>query len=205
MNRIIIIILSGLLLFGCTKPPLSPQIDDTETATDIVNKALVAKKYCVENDFNTEFCILIDMSIHSGKKRFFVWDFESNSASKSYMVSHGCCDNLWLLDQSASNPTFSNIPDSHCSSLGKYKIGDRGWSNFGVNINYRLQGLEETNSNANSRDIVFHSWEEVTDEEVFPRGTAEGWGCPAIADNSFLEIDPLLRNSEKPVLMWIYK
>ena len=91
------------------------------------------------------------------------------------------------------------------SSLGKYKIGDRGWSSFGVNINYRLHGLDETNSNANKRDIVFHSWEEIKDAEVYPAGTPEGWGCPAISDKAFLAVDKLLKNQAQPTLMWIYK
>ncbi|WP_317616906.1 murein L,D-transpeptidase catalytic domain-containing protein, partial [Elizabethkingia miricola] len=42
-----------------------------------------------------------------------------------------------------------------------------------------MHGLEETNSNALKRVIVFHSWDKMSDEEVFPKGSPEGWGCPA--------------------------
>lgn len=153
---------------------------------------------------NEEFCILVDMSIHSGKKRLFVYDFKEHKVLSSYLVSHGCCDNIWSSDQSKTNPSFSNVPDSHCSSLGKFKIGERGYSSFGVNTKYLLHGLESTNSNALERDIVFHSWSMVNDEETFPQGTPEGWGCPAVSNNSFLEIDELLKNADKPTLMWIY-
>jgi hypothetical protein len=45
----------------------------------------------------------------------------------------------------------------------------------------------------------------VSDEEVYPNGTPEGWGCPTISNKSFLKLDPILKASNKPVLMWIYK
>jgi hypothetical protein len=60
------------------------------------------------------------------------------------------------------------------------------------NIKYVLHGLEQKNSNALMRTIVFHSWEKVTDEEVYPNGTPEGWSCPTLLNNSFKIVDPLL-------------
>lgn len=168
-------------------------------------KAQEAQKFCKDNGMNQDFCILIDMSKHSGKKRFYVWRFINQEPIAEHLVTHGCGDNPHSLDHSKTNPKFSNTEDTHLSSLGKYKIGDRGWSNWGVNINYRLYGLDQTNSNANNRDIVFHSWGEIADTEVYPAGTPEGWGCPAISDNAFLAVDKLLKNQTKPTLMWIYK
>jgi hypothetical protein len=38
-----------------------------------------------------------------------------------------------------------------------------------------MHGLEKTNSNALQRFIVFHSWNLMSDEEVFPKGSPEGW------------------------------
>jgi hypothetical protein len=153
---------------------------------------------------NTEFCILVDMSIHSGENRFFIYDFGKNSTIKSGLCSHGCCDNAWGSDYTKQNPVFSNIPGSHCSSVGKYRIGKRGYSNWGINVNYRLHGLETTNSKAYSRDIVLHSWDMVPDRELFPEGTPEGWGCPAISNKLMRELDKMLKKSHTPVLLWIY-
>jgi len=168
-------------------------------------KAAEALQFCKSNKMNEKVCILIDMSIHSGLRRFFVWDFEKDTISYSFLVGHGCCNNPWSEDDSKENPVFSNVDGSHCSSLGKYKIGERAFSNWGVNIKYVLHGLEKSNSNAYKRLIVFHSWELVSDEEIYPEGTAEGWGCPTISNNSFKKIDPILKKAEKPVLMWMYK
>ncbi|TSA51417.1 MAG: hypothetical protein D4R43_00760 [Sphingobacteriales bacterium] len=51
--------------------------------------------------------------------------------------------------------------------------------------------------------MVLHSWEAVTDEEIFPKGSAESWGCPAVPNNFMLMLDELLKASDKPVLLWI--
>ena len=161
-----------------------------------------AKNYCEENNLNTDFFIMADLSIHSGKKRFFLVDF-NEGITDSFMVSHGCCDLQWNNDLSKSNPTFSNTPNSYCSSLGKYIIGERGVSNWGVRTKYLLHGMEETNSNALKRDIVFHSWERVTDDEVYPNGTPEGHGCPAISNNAFIYIDKKLQQANRRTLLWM--
>lgn len=167
-------------------------------------KAKEALAFCKKNNYNKDFCILIDMSIHSGLNRFFIYEFKKNVISKSMLVGHGCGNYPWSQDWSRDNPSFSNVDGSHCSSIGKYKIGKRAWSDWGINIKYVLHGLEKTNNNAESRYIVFHSWEKVPEKEIYPDGTAEGWGCPTISNNNMKIIDPLLKRSKKPVLMWIY-
>lgn len=168
-------------------------------------KALEALEYCRVEGMNTDYCILIDMSIHSGKKRLFVYDFKTDSLMSSGLCSHGCCQLMWGLDWTKTTPKFSNVPNSHCSSLGKYRLGARGYSNFGIHVNYKLHGLESTNSKALERCIVLHSWEMVTDEETYPKGTAEGWGCPAVSNAQMMYLDDLLKKAEKPVLLWIYQ
>ena len=144
------------------------------------------------------------MSLHSGKKRLFVWDFKKDSIVLSGLCSHGCCANSWSSDQSKENVKFSNVPDSHCSSKGKYKLGKRGYSNWGVNINYAMHGLEPTNNNSVKREIVFHSWDMVSNDEVYPSGSPEGWGCPCISNDMFLKIDPIIKDEKTPVLFWIF-
>lgn len=167
-------------------------------------KAEEALKFCTSQNFNTDFCILIDMSLHSGVKRFLIWDFKNNSISKKYLVGHGCGSNSWSKDDSKDRPEFSNEDGSHLSSLGKYKLQGRGYSDWGINIKYLMHGLEETNSNALKRFIVFHSWNLMSDEEIFPKGSPEGWGCPTVSNKAMQEIDPMIQHSKKPVLMWIY-
>jgi hypothetical protein len=180
---------------------IKPEIDAAKTH----KKAQEALEFCKKNKFNTDYAILIDMSLHSGVKRLFVYDFNENKIIQKHLVGHGCGIHQWSFDGSKNSPEFSNEDGSHLSSLGKYKIGERGVSEWGVKTKYLMHGLEESNSNALKRFIVFHSWEKMSDEEVFPNGSPEGWGCPTVSNNAFRAIDPILKNSRKPVLMWIYQ
>lgn len=164
-----------------------------------------ALHYCVKNKLQKNYYLLVDLNIHSGKKRFFIYDFNKKAIIKSYMVSHGCGDNKWNNTFSKDNPKISNEFDSHCSSIGKYIIGKRGTSQWGIRVKYLLKGKDKTNSNALERAIVLHSWEEIPNDEVYPEGTPEGWGCPAVSNEAMKEIDAKLKKSVKPVLLWVIK
>ena len=52
-------------------------------------KADTALSFCKEKNMNTDFCILIDMKIHSGKNRFFIWDFKNDTILGAGMCAHG--------------------------------------------------------------------------------------------------------------------
>lgn len=176
-----------------------------EAGNCIEDKAAQAEAFCQQEGYNTDFCILIDMSLHSGFDRLFVYDLKADSILDQGLCAHGCGQAEWGEDETKTNPVFSNTPESHCSSLGKYRIGDRGYSSWGIHVNYKLHGLEESNSNAFERYIVLHSWEAVPEQELFPLGTPEGWGCPAISNALMHRIDERLQATELPVLMWIYE
>ena len=207
VNRLRKFLLGNILFIfsvGCgasqTEAELALPLNNQKTR----NKAAEALTFCKANGYSTNYCILIDFSVHSGLNRLVLWDFNSNKALHSFLVSHGCGNKQWSSDQTKINPEFSNVHESYRSSLGKYKIGERGYSNWGVHIKYLLHGLESSNSQALARTIVFHSWDNIPDAEPYPRGTPEGWGCPAVSNNAFRRIDPYLKGSAKPVLMWIY-
>ena len=168
----------------------------------LFKKAAIAFAYCRKNKMDTTICLLADMKIHSGNFRFFVWNFQTKAIIDSGMLSHGCGKNPWSNTKSKDNPTFSNIDGSHLSSLGKYKILQRNYSDWGIHVNYSLKGLESTNNNAQKRTIVLHSWEDVPETEIYPNGTPEGWGCPAINNGFMKRLDKLLQNAKQPVLLW---
>lgn len=170
----------------------------------LLSKEKEALEFCKTNNYDTTFCILIDMKIHSGKNRLFVWNFQNDSVLEKGLCSHGCGEYMWGEDETKTSPIFSNTPDSHCSSNGKYKIGKRGYSQWGINVNYKLHGLESTNKNAYKRYIVLHSWEMIPSNQPYPEGTPEGWGCPAVSNEIMKKLDSRLKKSTKPVLLWIF-
>lgn len=98
---------------------------------------------------------------------------------------------------------FNNTSNSHCSMKGKYKVGKRAYSSWGIHIKYILHGLEKSNCNAEKRDVVLHSWEAVANEEVYPNVSPLSWGCPAVSIDFFKVLDTKLKASKKPVLLWI--
>jgi hypothetical protein len=86
---------------------------------------------------------------------------------------------------------------------GKYKIGNRDYSSWGINVKYWLHGLEATNKNAVKRVVVLHSWNAVKNKEIYPKYSPLSWGCPAVSNEFMEKIDIRLQDSQKPVLLWI--
>lgn len=168
------------------------------------NKADNALLYSKKKGFDLNHAFLVDFSIHSGKNRFFVWDYKKDTVIHSSLCAHGTGT-----DNNRSTYTdikYSNKEGSYCSSLGKYKIGARSYSKWGINVHYKMHGLEPTNDNAFKRIVVLHSYELVPETETYPRHLPLGYslGCPVINDFVMKKVDDLLKTKDKPVLLWIY-
>ena len=186
------------LLIGCNKK--SKIIDDKP---DYLAFHKEAKVFCKTEKFNEDYYFLIDLSIHSGKNRFFIVDLKTNKVITKNLVTHGSCDVLSANKTKREKAKFSNEDNSHCSSNGKYKIGTRDASSWGIGVKYWLEGLEKTNNNAQNRVVVLHSWDAVANKEIYPKYSPLSWGCPAVSDNFMKILDEKLQKSKKPVLLWI--
>lgn len=174
---------------------------DPTTEKDYRSKHAEALAFCNRSGLNTDYYFLVDMSIHSGKNRFFICDFRKITDRK--LVTHGSCDVLQANTEKWEKASFSNAQNSHCTAKGKYSIGKRDYSSWGIKVKYWLHGLEPTNSNAEQRVVVLHSWSAVSDSEIFPDYTPLSWGCPAVSDDFMRELDVKLQATQKPVLLWI--
>ena len=135
-----------------------------KTELEIKTKTTESFQFAKKNKMDTTICILIDMKISSGKYRLIVFDFQKDSILLEGLCAHGSGTTESVNDI----PIFSNEENSHCTSLGKYKVGSRAYSSWGIHINYKLNGLESTNNNAFKRTIVLHSWEGICDAEIYP-------------------------------------
>lgn len=160
-------------------------------------KAMELKFYARQHEYNSGFCFLIDMSIPSGKNRFYVYNFENDGVELAGLVTEGMGRNPYNRQLE-----FSNEEGSLCTSLGKYKIGNSYSGKYGTA--YRLHGLDETNNNALKRCVVLHGYDCVPDDEVFPGQICKSEGCPMVSPAFFQELKTYLDQSERPVLLLIY-
>jgi hypothetical protein len=139
------------------------------------------------------------MSTYPGNYRCFLVNLRTGEIVHASRCAHGTGKKSTLL-----KPVFSNTSGSHCTSLGKYLIGSRSWSNWGIHVHYKLHGLESTNSNAFKRTVVFHSHWSMPQKEsigIFSMGCSHG--CPVVDNKSMKIFDNLLKK-EKKVILWIY-
>lgn len=155
-----------------------------------------AKQFCEQRKYNTSVFFLVDMQMHSGRKRFFAIDMGTDSVVASGLVAHGVCGIFF-----SATASFSNEPGLGCSSLGRYKIGNKYNGRFGAA--YKLHGLDSTNSNAYKRNVVLHSYYEVPDIEIHPAHVCNSLGCPMVSKNFFKTLANIIDTSKKPVLLWI--
>jgi hypothetical protein len=191
------LLLLSLLSFVCCNNTIEPL---PKKYTSQHKEALT---YCKDNDFNTDYYFLIDLSVHPGKNRFFIYDFATKKITDEKLVTHGSCDQFTENKEKWEKAKFSNKINSHCSMKGKFKIGKRDYSSWGIKVKYWLHGLEDTNNNAMNRVVVLHSWDAVANEEIYPQVSPLSWGCPAVSNEFMWVLDAKLKLTKKPVLLWI--
>jgi len=152
--------------------------------------------YAKEHAYNSQYCFMVDMKIESGKKRFFVYNLKKDSVELSGLVTNGSGKT------SSGSTQFSNVPNSLCTSLGKYKIGNSYMGRFG--LAFKLYGLDNTNSKAFDRFVVLHSHSCVPNEETAPFPICESWGCPTVAPAFLTQLKTYIDKAVQPVLLNIY-
>ncbi|MDR1408212.1 MAG: murein L,D-transpeptidase catalytic domain family protein [Tannerella sp.] len=200
---VLLAVAAGLSVFLLSSGAISMtrQPDRDSLSAHLKLKADSALQYCKDNGFSEKHCMLVNFNLHSGKARFFIWDFERDTIVRSSLCAHGYGGN-----STTRRPEYSNVEGSFCSSPGRYRTGIPAYSRFGIHIHYKLHGLEPTNSNAFRRIVVLHSYKYVPDGEIYPLHLPMGYsaGCPVISDAAMREVDTLLKNSDKPFLLWIF-
>ncbi len=115
-----------------------------------------------------------DFTLSSNKKRMWVIDIKAKKVLFHSLVAHG----MGTGEEFAT--TFSNISESHQSSLGFYTTGETYIGNNGYSL--KLNGVDGSfNSNAYDRAIVIHGADYVS--EQFAKDNerlGRSHGCPAL-------------------------
>ena len=171
--------------------------EDAALKTKLHRKWEGAIPFIQQKGLHAKFSFFIDMSLPSGRPRFFVYDNKADSVLFSGPVTHGRCNQEWL-----EGRRYSNTVGSGCTSLGKYRTGTSYHGRFG--LAYKLHGLESSNSNAFKRYVVLHSHECVPENGV-EDDICQSDGCPTVAPGFLKKLDALLRSADKPVLLWIFE
>lgn len=155
----------------------------------------LALTYYTENaeDFdNQRYVSVVDMNMHSGKKRWFLLDLKDNSM-QTYHVAHG----------KGSDPNhdgyadrFSNTPQSKQTSIGYYQVSETYYGKYGLSV--KMDGLSRTNSKARQRYIVIHGANYVNKNNSVQ---GRSWGCPALQMDLSAGVINKIKNGS---LMFIY-
>ncbi len=172
-------------------------ISNKEILTRLNGHASSLLAYAKENGYNTSTCFLVDMSVGSGKNRFFVFDLTKNVVVDAGLVAHGRCNKDWL-----NGRQYGNEVGCGCTSLGRYKIGYPYTGRFGRA--YKLYGLDATNSNAFRRFVVLHSYTAVPNDEVDPLPICQSDGCPMVSTAFLQKLGKIIDQSPQPILLYIY-
>jgi hypothetical protein len=154
---------------------------------DVFDKAIkgyvsLLKKGVIKNKRYLTIC---DMNQSSKVKRFYLIDLEKKKVLMNLRVAHG--ENSG--EEYATK--FSNIIESHQSSLGFYITGAPYQGENGNSL--KLYGQEiGFNDQAYNRAVVVHGSEYITDA-YFKKNKKIGrsWGCPAISSkeiNAYIQL-----------------
>jgi hypothetical protein len=156
-----------------------------------------AKTYIRRNGLNQQLCFMIDMGLHSGRNRFFVYDLTADTILHSGLVAHGSCNTSFLQDA-----RFSNTVGCGCSAQGRYRIGYRYKGQFG--FAYKLYGLDTSNNHAFERNIVLHAYDCVPDTETYPAPICNSLGCTMVSYVFLNRLTEHIQKSTRPILLWMF-
>lgn len=183
--------------------PIATEATKNLTAKEITDSRIAAEVKSIreflkqKTNYNSDLVFLIDMKILSGRNRFFIYDLKKGEVIDRGLVAHGSGSETGI----EGRLKFSNVNKSLATSLGKYSIGNSYNGQFGKA--YKLYGLDKSNSNAYSRNIVLHKYSKMPYEEQI-HGVCNSYGCPMVNETYFKRIEKILDASEKEILMDIY-
>ena len=162
----------------------------------VTERAQALREFCSREGYNTRVALFVDLSRHSGRRRFVAWDMERNMPIFTCPVSHG--SGAERSHVRSAYARTSNADGSHLSSLGRALIAERYEGRYGVA--YRLDGLDATNSNLRPRCVVLHGWEHTTSFPIFPCATVGSFGCPVLSRKMMRRVDELLQQHDRVIL-----
>lgn len=133
------------------------------------------------------YLTIIDFRRPSSEPRLWVVDLREHTTLFTERVAHGAATGELMAE------SFSNVPDSHQSSLGLFRTAETYVGAHGRSL--RLDGLEPgVNDNARARDIVIHGADYCTEAFVQEAGRlGRSLGCPALDPGAIQPVIDVIR------------
>lgn len=158
-------------------------------SSDFDDKVTELTSYCKSNGYNANYGILVYYGRTILSRRFYLVDLKTGDVVMRSLCGHGCGNGSSIL-----KGELSNVPGSHCSSIGHYRIGIKRKMYTQDVMAFELDGLDKTNSNARSRSILLHesSW-------------LISYGCVTLFPGRFDKAAEILQTQPKNVIMWVYE
>jgi len=140
------------------------------------------------------FLTIIDMSRSANLKRFFLIDLKDEKIVHKSIVAHG------RNSGGEYAKLFSNKVGSYKSSIGFYRTAETYRGKHGLSL--RLDGLENSNSNARKRAIVIHAADYVSEHFIRNNGRlGRSLGCPSLPEKDY---DKIIGKIKDGSLLFIY-
>ena len=196
-----LLILGAIVFAAATCGLFSPgRIPGNSRYPGLELRAEKALHYAHRKGLNDNYCLFLDYSIPSGKPRLFVWSFQEGRVVYSGYAMHGPGKG-----STNETPVFSNVPGSHCSSVGRFEVTrQRGRRN---KTGFCLKGLEFSNCSAYSRGIMIHSskWVDTNRwRKYIPLNGISCQGCVTVSTRDMAYINRLVAKEEGNLLLWSY-
>lgn len=191
---ILVFIMANRIIDWCGNKSFSSQLR-------IVKDGL---EYAKTHNLNERVVVFVNFSKHSGKPRFFVYDYRESKVVYSSLCAHGRGKG-----NKAWKAKLSNEVGSKCSCKGHFKITGKKkiWGYLPCLI---LDGLDASCSNARRRGILVHPSMLVS---VFQYGIwpfyiplgPESEGCFAISYNAYRKLERMYCKGNKPIMIYAYE
>lgn len=164
-------------------PPLDPM---GLVPADLRERALAALDQHAASLPNRDRIYIVNFSSHSAQPRMVELDVISGAA-QAFHTAHGVGSDPF---HSGFAHGFSNIQDSHASSVGAYRTAGESWGmRHGDNV--LLDGLDETNSNVRDRAIIVHAADYCEPDWLEREGKlGRSFGCFATSFSNLAHLRP---------------
>jgi hypothetical protein len=149
----------------------------------LLGRAMAALDEHTHSFWSTDLIAIADFTDASATPRFHLVDFVAGRTT-TLLVAHG-------LGSDPANSgflhAFSNLPGSNATSEGAYLTDEPYTGMHGLSL--RLNGLDQTNSNARMRDIVAHAASYVSRTKIESEGKiGRSNGCFAFAECDIAQV-----------------